>query len=37
LHGGTIEIASRPNAGTSVTVLLPASRVQTLDSIRQAI
>ena len=37
LHGGTIEIASRPNAGTSVTVLLPASRVQAFDAILEAI
>jgi two-component system cell cycle sensor histidine kinase PleC len=28
LHGGTISIASRPTLGTTVTVLLPAARIQ---------
>ena len=37
LHGGTIEIASRPGAGTSVTVRLPACRVQPAESLRAAV
>ena len=37
LHGGTIAIASRPNAGTSATVRLPAFRVQPAEPMRAAV
>ncbi|HEV2672957.1 MAG TPA: ATP-binding protein [Aliidongia sp.] len=37
LHGGTLDVASRPNAGTTVTVLLPSSRIQAIDAFRTAV
>jgi two-component system cell cycle sensor histidine kinase PleC len=36
LHGGSIEIRSRPGSGTEVTVLIPAERLQPDASIRAA-
>jgi len=37
LHGGTVEIASRPGSGTRVSVRLPASRIQTGSPLRAAV
>jgi signal transduction histidine kinase len=35
LHGGTLELASAPGCGTTVTILFPASRVHSGASLHR--